>query len=175
MIHIYTDGSSRGNPGLGGFGAVVYQCDDTKETAIIHCYQEQFKHVTNNQMELRAILYAFEYATKYHPNEPCIIYSDSAYCVNICNDWIYTWVRNNWKNSKKKEVENINYVKALYKYLSTDFFMCQVNKCKGHKDLIGNELADALATHNSAKFEEIILANNIDLSLKLNIDVQLKI
>lgn len=86
-----------------------------------------------------------------------------------------TWVRNNWKNSKKKEVENINYVKALYKYLSTDFFMCQVNKCKGHKDLIGNELADALAIHNSAKFEEIILANNIDLSLKLNIDVQLKI
>ena len=53
--------------------------------------------------------------------------------------------------------------------------MCQVNKCKGHKDLIGNELVDALATHNSAKFEEIILVKNIDLSLKLNIDVQLKI
>ena len=53
--------------------------------------------------------------------------------------------------------------------------MCQVDKCKGHKNLIGNELADARATHNSAKFEEIILVNNIDLSLKLNIDVQLKI
>ena len=90
MIHIYTDGSSRGNPGLGGFGVVVYQCDDAKETAIIHCYQEQFKHVTNNQMELRAIIHALELIKERYPEEEVIIHSDSAYCVNICNDWIWT-------------------------------------------------------------------------------------
>lgn len=175
MIHIYTDGSSRGNPGEGGFGVVVYECNAAEETAILHAHQEQFDNVTNNQMELRAILYAFELATKYFSHDKCIIYSDSAYCVNICNEWIYSWARNNWINNKKKEIENIDYVKALYKYLSTDFFMCQVVKCKGHKEVIGNELADALATHNSTKFETIILEKHIPLHIKLNLDVQIKI
>lgn len=168
MIHIYTDGSSRGNPGLGGFGVVVYQCDDAKETAIIHCYQEQFKHVTNNQMELRAILYAFEYATKYHPNEPCIIYSDSAYCVNMLNNWIYTWANNDWKNSKKQQVENIDLVKQLYKYLNTEFFPCQVVKVNGHCGVVANELADALATKDKAKYIRILKENEIiDSSIEI--------
>lgn len=151
-IEIYTDGSCRKNPGPGGFGVICFN-----ENKIIQVIKKQNSNITtNNREELKAILTAFKLSQTKYKNKICIIYSDSAYCVNICNDWIYTWARNGWKNSKKKEIENIDLIKELYNYINIDFFNCQVRKCRGHANNIKNELADALATNNIKKFSNLL-------------------
>ena len=165
MIYAYSDGSSRGNPGPGGYGAVIFN----KQNEIIYTYQKQEKLITNNQAELKAILHVFSIMQTLYPDEHCIIYSDSSYCVNICNDWIYSWARNNWMNSKKRIIENIELIKELYKYLNIDFFNCEVKKCSGHSGIIGNELADALATKDLNRFKLICKENQI--TILPNIDI----
>lgn len=157
IYHIWTDGSCRQNPGPGGFGILVMEKDE-----IIHTYNDTCEETTNNREEMKAILYAFEYAAA-RPYDTFLIHSDSAYCVNMCNSWIFTWVRNNWKNSKNKEVENIDLVKALYKYINKDFPNFQVIKTKGHVGIVQNELADALATNNLVKFNKIVEKNSIKI------------
>ena len=94
MVEIYTDGSSRGNPGTGGYGVVVL-IDDV----IDYIFSEQEQYTTNNQMELKAIIHALELIKTKYKEDECIIYSDSAYCVNMCNDWINKWSQNGWKTS----------------------------------------------------------------------------
>ncbi len=155
MNYLYTDGACKGNPGPGGFGVVAFE-----NNTIYLQYKEQCEQTTNNREELKAILHAFQIA-EGAPNETFIVYSDSAYCVNMLNDWIWTWARNGWKNSKKKEVENIDLVKQLYNYISKDFFNCQVVKVSGHDGNIGNELADALATFNKNKYFKLIEKHSI--------------
>lgn len=68
---------------------------------------------------------------------------------------------NGWKSSKNEEVKNIELVKRLYKLLKVDFPNFKIEKCNGHIGVIGNELADAAATNNEAKFEKIKKENNI--------------
>ena len=142
----YTDGACSGNPGPGGFGVVSLRGKE-----VIYYYSEQCENTTNNREELKAILHVFQ-QEEDNPTEDIIIFSDSAYCVNMLNDWIFKWAKNNWMNSKKKEVENIDLVKTLYKYVSKDFFNCQVVKTTAHNGCAGNEMADAAATGNKAKF-----------------------
>lgn len=156
MIHIWTDGSSRGNPGPGGYGVIILQ-----DNKVIYKYNEQEENITNNQAEIKAVLHAFEIADNIYSNEDCIIHSDSSYVVNICNNWIFTWSRNNWINSKQKPIENIELIQSLYKYISKDFFNCQVIKTSGHSNIIENELSDALATNNIIKFNKLIQENNL--------------
>lgn len=158
MVHIYTDGACRGNPGPGGYGVVVLDGDIVRHK---FC-EESEEDTTNNREEMKAILHAFEWAaSNVNPTETVIIYSDSAYCVNMINDWIWNWAKNGWKNSKKKEVENIDLVKELYEYISKDFFNCQVVKVKGHAGDAGNELADALATFDGKKYFKTLYAHNL--------------
>lgn len=161
MIKFFTDGSSRGNPGKGGYGVVIF-----KEDILIDCRSEQFDNVTNNQMELQAILIALQYIRDNNIKDECVIYSDSAYCVNICNDWIFTWAVNNWKNSKKEQIKNYDLITQLYPFLKKEFPNYSIQKVSGHIGLIGNELADALATDNSIKFTKIFKENNIRYSDK---------
>ena len=142
--------------GDGGY-AVVILLNDTIE----YSYSKQLINVTNNQMELQAILHAFKYIISKNPEEDFIIYCDSAYCVNICNDWIFTWAKNNWINSKKEEIKNIDLIKELYSYLKIDFPNFRIEKIPGHSNIIGNELADALCSNNEAKFVKIKKENNI--------------
>lgn len=164
MIYIYTDGSSKGNPGPGGFGVVAL-----KNNTIKYSYHEQNENTTNNREELKAILHAFYLSQTKFKETDCIICTDSSYCYNICNDWIFSWAKNNWKNSKKKTVENLDLIQQLYNYLNIDFFNCQVIKVNGHQGDIGNELADALATLNNRKYEKIIRENELsfDFSIKI--------
>ena len=155
--HIYTDGSARFNPGKGGWATVIMNED---ETAILDNFYDSEEHTTNNRMELKAMLCALQYASD-HPDSHCIIHSDSAYVVNSCTSWIYNWSSNGWRNSKKQEVENIDLMKALWSYLSRDFFNADIKKCSGHSGDVGNELADALATHNISRYKDII--NHYDI------------
>lgn len=164
MIYIYTDGSSKGNPGPGGFGVVAL-----KDNTIKYSYREQNENTTNNREELKAILHAFYLSQTKFKETDCIICTDSSYCYNICNDWIFSWAKNNWKNSKKKIVENLDLIQQLYNYLNIDFFNCQVIKVNGHQGDIGNELADALATLNNKKYEKIIRENELFLDFSIKI------
>ena len=80
MIYIYTDGSSKGNPGPGGFGVVVL-----KDNTIKYSYYKQNENTTNNKEELKAILHAFYLSQTMFKEEDCIVCTDSSYCCNICN------------------------------------------------------------------------------------------
>lgn len=152
MIKIYTDGACSGNPGAGGYGIVVFNNDDH----IVLYESLNCDNTTNNKEELKAVIRAFEIVENRYKEEKCIIYSDSAYVVNICNDWIYRWCKNNWCNSKNKPILNLPYIQTLYKYCSKKNLDCQVVKINGHANILGNELADALATGNTTKCKKLL-------------------
>ena len=139
----YTDGSATGNGtenSIGGFGIV--EVDENNN--ILWEYQENnLKYETNNSMELTAILYALNHIEVEEASftKP-IIYSDSAYCVNLINDWMYSWERNGWKRPKNQEVKNLNLIKQIFELAD----LAEIRKVKGHSDNKWNNYADKLAT-----------------------------
>ena len=143
---IYTDGSAHPNPGPGGFGVVVL---DNNEN-LLYTYSKQFEgKVTNNEMELKAILFAyFSHGVKeendWNNNIP-IVYSDSNYCVQTFNDWMFRWARNNWIKSDKKIPENLDLIQAYYDHYQKGYRI-ELIKVKGHSGNKWNEMADGLAT-----------------------------
>ena len=167
MITFYSDGSTRGKnqkgaDNIGGWGAIYFN-ETIDGTYLLGFDCDTNYTTTNNREELRGLLYCLAAADEYYPNEPCVIYSDSAYVVNMFNDWIHTWARNGWKNSKKQTVENLDLVQEIYKYASKDFYHCDVKKCAGHEGTVGNELADALATANYKRFLKLLDEYELDL------------
>ncbi len=152
--HIFTDGSSRGNPGPGGWGVIVL---NEEESEVMFTEHDTEEHVTNNRMELKAMLCALGYAES-NPHMYFIIYSDSAYVVNSFNSWMRNWAANGWRNSKKQTVENVDLMQALYEYQKKEFPNFEVRQCKGHDGAIGNELADALATQRWDRYRDLLEA-----------------
>lgn len=141
MKIIYTDGSCSANgknEAIGGFGVVVL--DENENLLFTH--REMAVATTNNRMELSAILWALG---KYGLEEEIIIYSDSAYCVNTLNTWMYSWKRNGWLKSDNKTPENLDLLLHFDKLFSLGYTM-DLRKCKGHADNKWNILADKLAT-----------------------------
>ena len=145
---IYTDGSAHPNPGPGGFGVIVLDNDEK----IQYIYNKQFEKekVTNNQMELKAILYAFlNYGVNINTNEFTnnipIVYSDSNYCVQTFNSWMFSWANNGWIKSDKKTPENLDLIKAYYNWYQKGYRI-DLRKVKGHAGHKWNEMADKLAT-----------------------------
>ena len=104
MITIYTDGSCIGNPGSGGWAAIII---NGKRRDNIFGSK---KNTTNNQMELMAPIKALELFSK---KEKIKIFTDSMYVKDGITNWIKIWEKNNWKTSKKKEVKNIDLWKKL--------------------------------------------------------------
>jgi ribonuclease HI len=137
----YTDGSCLGNgknQNSGGFGVVVVDENDS----LIELYQKFSENTTNNREEMKAIMWVM---CKYGRENP-IIYSDSNYCVQTFNEWIFNWQRNGWiKASDKKPPENLDILKD-YMYLYDLGFRVNLKKVKGHAGNKWNELADKLAT-----------------------------
>lgn len=143
MRTYYTDGSATGNGtenSIGGFGIVEVDENDN----ILWEYQENgLKYETNNSMELTAILYALKHIEVEEASfMKSIIYSDSAYCVNLINDWMYSWERNGWKRPKNQEVKNLNLIKQIFELAD----LAEIRKIKGHASNKWNEYADKLAT-----------------------------
>ena len=134
-VTIYTDGACSGNPGPGGWGAVLMYKDAKKEIS------GGEKETTNNIMELTAVIEGLK-MLKF----PCEVelYSDSAYVVNAFNQgWIYNWAKNNWKTADKKDVKNKEIWQELYSLTKTHkvtFF-----KVNGHSDNEYNNRCDELA------------------------------
>lgn len=141
-VTIYTDGSARGNPdGPGGYGTILEYIDPKGQ---IHKRELSagYKKTTNNRMELMAAIVGLEALIK-----PCQVelYSDSQYLVKAFNDrWINSWLKNNWKNSKKEPVKNVDLWQRLLKAMEPH----QVTYIwvKGHAGHPGNERCDQLAT-----------------------------
>ncbi len=134
-IQIYTDGACSGNPGKGGWGAVLIYNGKTRE---ISGYEEA---TTNNRMELQAAIEAIS-AVK----EKCEIdlFTDSKYVKDGITTWIHNWQKNGWKNSQKDEVKNADLWKILIDL--TKNHKISWHWVKGHADNEFNNLADKLAT-----------------------------
>ena len=141
-VIIYTDGACSGNPGPGGWGAILMYDEMKKEIS------GGEKNTTNNIMELTAAIKALD-CLKF----PCEVelYSDSAYLVNAFNQkWIEGWIKNNWKNSNKEEVKN----KELWEKLIdlNKIHKIKFIKVKGHSDNIYNNRCDELARNEIKKY-----------------------
>lgn len=169
MKVFYCDGSTRGKnqkgaDNVGGWGVVCFNIIDSvdMELELFDC--DTAEGTTNNREELKALLYCLSEIIDYYPDEHCIIYSDSAYAVNMINDWIFTWAANGWKNSKKQTVENVDLVKLIYDCTQRTFKSFDVRHCDGHSGNIGNELADALATANYKRFIKLCEDTDIEIS-----------
>ena len=138
MIEYYTDGACSANGSAnatGGFGVVGIENDQ-----VVFTYSHHETGTTNNRQELKAILYTLINFGHENP----IVYSDSAYCVNTFNQWMYGWARNGWLKSDNKPPENLDLIQAYYNLIQ-EGKRIQLRKCKGHQGIIGNELADKLA------------------------------
>jgi len=133
-VIIYTDGACKGNPGVGGWGAILEYKDINKK---IYGYDE---NTTNNRMELTAAIRALDVLKE---KSKVIIYTDSKYVMNGITIWISGWKKNNWKTSSKQEVKNIDLWKLIDKLNS--FHSVEWNWVKGHSGNTGNEMADELA------------------------------
>ena len=143
-VVIYTDGACSGNPGPGGWGAILMYKENKKEI------WGAKKDTTNNVMELTAVIEGLK-LLKY----PCEVdlYSDSAYVVNAFEQgWIYNWVKNNWKTAGKDPVKNQELWKELYDL--TKMHQVKFHKVKGHSDNEYNNRCDALATGEIVKHME---------------------
>lgn len=141
---IYTDGSCIKNPGgPGGFGVVVL--DDNENLITYH--SERYDDTTNNRMELSAILWAFlQYGVPAAAGDnPPVVYSDSAYCVNTLTSWMFNWEKNGWIKGDKNKPENLDLIKPFFRYWKRGYRI-DLKKVKGHAGNKWNEMADALAT-----------------------------
>ena len=134
-IILYTDGACSGNPGPGGWGAVLIFNGIEKELSGAN------PNTTNNVMEITAVIEGLKALKR-----PCNvnIYSDSAYVVNCFEkDWINNWIKNNWVNSKKEPVKNKELWLELYNL--TKIHKVTFNKVKGHSNVKYNNRFDELA------------------------------
>jgi ribonuclease HI len=134
MIKIYTDGSCLGNPGFGGWAAIIFLND--KKIKI----KGKKRNTTNNQMELMAPIKALK---KIPVGEKVQIYTDSRYVKMGITEWIESWKKNDWKTSGKKKVKN----KDLWKELDrlSEKYQIKWLWVKGHSGDIVNEEVDQLA------------------------------
>ena len=152
-VTIYTDGACSGNPGNGGYGTILVYVDFNGITHEKELSQG-YKNVTNNQMELMAVIVGLEALKK--PAEVTVI-SDSKYVVDAFNNhWIESWQQKNWKNAGKQPVKNVDLWKRLLK--AKENHDVKFVWVKGHAGHVYNERCDTLAVsaYKSEKLEEAI-------------------
>lgn len=142
-VEIFTDGACSGNPGPGGWAAILVAAGREKEIS------GGVLSTTNNRMELTAAIEALKKLKK-----PCSVtlYSDSAYLVNaFLQGWLLSWKRNGWKNSSKQPVSNMD----LWQELDSLNQIHQITwrKVKGHSDHEYNNRCDALAVAEVSKIK----------------------
>lgn len=142
QILIYTDGSSLGNPGPGGWGA-VFVFDDEKVKEI----GGRKKETTNNAMELTAVSRALEEVLQTKKEARVKMFMDSKYVLNGVTSWMYGWEQNGWKTKAKESVKNLELWKRVLKSVREVKNECEISfeHIPGHSDHPGNERADDIA------------------------------
>ncbi|MBQ3890086.1 MAG: ribonuclease HI [Lachnospiraceae bacterium] len=142
-VTVYSDGSSRGNPGPGGFGTLIHYVDTKGELHTLEI-TKGYKQTTNNRMELLGVISGLEALTK--PCEVKVV-SDSKYVIDAFNQkWIDSWVKNNWKR-KSGPVLNVDLWKRLLKAMEPH--SVSFEWIKGHAGHPENERCDKLATQSA--------------------------
>ena len=147
-VIIYTDGACSGNPGVGGYGAILNYLGHEKEISGLSL------ETTNNRMELTACIEALKLL-----KEQCEVdlYTDSAYVCNaFLENWITKWILNNFFEGTSKEIKNIPLWKELLSL--TNYHKVNWYKVKGHSDNIYNNRCDKLATGEIKKYKDSITA-----------------
>jgi len=141
IVEIYTDGACSGNPGPGGWGAVLTYGGKSRELS-----GGEATLTTNNKMELMAAIQALESLTR---RSKVRLHTDSVYLRNGIMSWLATWKRNNWRTASKQPVKN----KDLWQRLDAATSRHEVEWLwvKGHAGDPGNERADALANRGMAE------------------------
>ena len=139
-VEIFTDGACKGNPGPGGWGAILRMGAHEKELS------GSEPETTNNRMEMTAVIRALE-ALK----EPCDIalYSDSKYVIDGITQWIHGWKKRDWKTAAKKPVLNVDLWQELE--AATERHRITWHWVKGHDGHPENERVDQLASDEAAK------------------------
>ena len=136
LINLYTDGSSIGNPGRGGYGLILEYKGKTKE------FSEGFRLTTNNRMELLSVIIGLEKINR--SGIPIIVHSDSKYVVDAVNKgWVFAWEKKNF--NKKKNIDLWKRFLKIYKKHNIQF-----KWIKGHSGHVQNERCDALAVSASS-------------------------
>ena len=140
-VDLYTDGACSGNPGVGGWGAILIYNGHEKEVSGYN------KDTTNNRMEIFAVIQGLKQL-----NQPCevTVYSDSAYVCNAFTEkWIDEWRANNWRTKSKDKVKNDDLWKLLL--MQMEDHKVSFVKVKGHADNVYNNRCDKLATGEISK------------------------
>jgi ribonuclease HI len=134
FVEIFADGACSGNPGVGGYGIILRSFDHEKELSGCD------PMTTNNRMELTAVIKALEALKK-----PCKVrlVTDSNYVVKGITEWIFSWRKNNWKNSQRQSVINRDLWERLLNLADTHDI--QWEWVKGHKDHTENKRCDKIA------------------------------
>ena len=141
-VNLYTDGACSGNPGVGGYGAILVYIDSNGKEHEKE-FSQGYKLTTNNQMELMAVIVGLEAL-----NKPCdvTVYSDSKYVVDAFNNnWIENWVKKGWKTAGKSPVKNIELWQRLLK--AKEMHNVEFVWVKGHAGHEYNERCDELAVN----------------------------
>ncbi|AGW86258.1 Ribonuclease H [Blattabacterium sp. (Nauphoeta cinerea)] len=140
-IHIYTDGSSKGNPGPGGYGIFI-------EIFFYHFYNrktisEGFRYTTNNRMELLSVIVGLEKIKNKKQN--IVVFTDSKYIINtVQNKWIYKWEKNNFHNKKNVDLWK-RFLDLYYEHFITFYWI------KSHNSHYINDYCDRLSVEASQK------------------------
>lgn len=153
-ITIYADGSSRGNPGPGGYGAILMCGNHTKELSA------GYRLTTNNRMELLAVIKALEALKKN--NLPITIYTDSQYIVNtVEKKWLDNWIRTQFKSGKKNKDLWLRYHQLAQNH------HIHFKWVKGHADNVYNNRCDILAT-TAADGKHLLIDEGYEQDIALN-------
>ena len=137
MITIYTDGSSRGNPGPGGWGAIILD-----EVRVVELGGRE-DHTTNNRMELTAAIKALEFVSQLS-TENCVLFTDSEYVMKGITEWIAGWQKRGWRTAAKKAVLNQDLWQKLL--LVSDGKVIDWKYVPGHSGHEYNDRCDEIAT-----------------------------
>ena len=154
-IIIFTDGSSLGNPGPGGYGAVIYLENEDK---VLEIGESSDGSTTNNRMEITAAIESL-LAIKDKAGE-VTIFTDSEYLLNGITKWIFGWLKKGWKTADKKPVLNQDLWQRLLMVVEEREKISKIfwKRVPGHAGFLGNERADILATSFAAG-EPVVFAH----------------
>lgn len=147
---LYTDGACSGNPGIGGWGYLIYEeGTNMPPTGVKGAGGEQ--HTTNQRMELTAAIAGLSVIShSYLQTDPIKvkIYTDSAYLSNCIKDgWYKKWRYNGWKNTKREDVKNRDLWEELLSFIDNPLITIQVIKVKAHSGNELNDIVDQMARH----------------------------
>lgn len=144
VITIYTDGASRGNPGPGGWSAIIFS-----EMRVVEIAGKK-NPATNNQMELEAVIQGLSYIYEEYGDDVIIeLHADSRYVLNGIESWIDGWVRKGWITMAKKPVENKTQWIRLMKFRDIFGKKLILNKVDGHSGHLYNDRCDELAVSSA--------------------------